>query len=82
MDKTHQGHVIVPAIGSGTSQEDSYRPDVPAGAGYEDVTGTPAALYKDPAPNTLVVKLYADEATFLALGDDVFWYEAIPEMPQ
>ncbi len=81
MDYTHQGHVVVTALGSGT-EEDDYRPDTPAGAGYEDVTRTPVALYKDPAPNTLVVKLYADEATFLALGDDVLWYEEIPQMPQ
>lgn len=82
---THRGHIIVPAVvlpdaGMGPAQgPDITLPDT--GDKWEDITGTPSALYIDPPPNSLIVYVEASEATFLALGDDVLWFEEIPPEP-
>lgn len=75
---THRGNVIVPAIGTGLTTDDAQRPGIVTAGKWEDITRIPSALYIDPPPNSLVIYLEADEAEFIALGDDVIWYEELP----
>jgi hypothetical protein len=69
---THYAHVLAGTGGSGT-EEDSQRPVtldglLTPGSKWEDITGTEALLYIDPAPGQIVVRVEGDAAALDAIA--------------
>ena len=66
----------VPAVLQHIGEED--------GAGCEDVTGTPSGELYNPAPNSVVVRVFGSKTLLdaIALRSDhfCFWMEAIPAL--
>jgi hypothetical protein len=88
MANTHYAHVLAKTGGAGTEEDPQRYISLDGmlteeGAKIEDITATESALYVDPEPNLIVVKVTASEAVLDAIAasadNEEIFREALPQ---